>query len=117
MSKTWRLTRSRARPGTAGHSEPCLSEWSRRNPSMLRKCLKYHRVTMGLHGDKAGGLGLPTERCVIVDDGFLQSHSPTRQFQKGPIQAAVTSASAKTLIAHLRLIRLTQQEAPTEVFF
>jgi len=38
------------------------------------------------------------ERCIIVDYGFLQlhpSHSPIRQFQKGPIQAAVTSVSAK----------------------
>jgi len=44
------------------------------------------------------------ERCVIVDYGFLRQRPPprpTRQVQKGPIQAAVTSVSEKSPIALL----------------
>src|SRR5262245_25435151 len=40
------------------------------------------------------------EQCVIVDYGFLRPQpllSPTRQFQKGPIQTAVTSHLRKVL--------------------
>src|SRR5262245_45877379 len=54
------------------------------------------------------------ERCVIVDYGNLPPqppHSPIRQLKKGPIQAAVTSESAKNPIANLAA-KVTQTRSP-----
>jgi hypothetical protein len=61
-----------------------------------------HFSGLGAGSGRRGARDVRWNDAITVDYGFLQPapYSPTKAIKKGPIQAAVTSLSAKSPIAH-----------------